>query len=102
MTDSIEKEIDFDLSGVGDDGDDTPSASQARKQLYEVMRSNHSFEQKARTAVELGRRYLGVDNGHLTRIDEDTDYWEAIVSTDPADGNFPPGLELDLGTTYCR
>ena len=102
MTDSIRNDIDFDLSGAADDGDDTPSASQARQQLYEVMRSDRSFERKARTALELGRRYLGVDNAHLTRIDEETDHWEAIVSTDTVDGDFPPGLELDLGTTYCR
>ena len=102
MSDTIETDVDLDPSGAGDDEDGTPSASQARQQLYEVMRSERSFEQKAQSALELGRRYLGVDNAHLTRIDQETDYWEAIVSTDSADGDFPPGLELDLGTTYCR
>lgn len=102
MSDSIGKDRDFDLSRLRDEGVDTSSPSQARQHLYEVMRSDRSFEQKARTALELGRQYLGVDNAHLTRIDEETDHWEAIVSTDPADGDFPPGLELDLGTTYCR
>ena len=102
MSDSIETEIDFDLSELGDNQDKTPSPSQARQQLYEVMRSDRSFDQKARIALELGRRYLSVDNAHLTRIDEKTDHWEAIMSTDSADGDFPPGLELDLETTYCR
>lgn len=102
MSDSIDADTDFDLSELDDDRDGTPSASEARQQLYEVMRSDRSFEQKARAALELGRRYLDADNGHLTRIDEETDHWEAVVSTDSADGDFPPGLELDLGTTYCR
>jgi PAS domain S-box-containing protein len=53
-------------------------------------------------ALELGKQYLVVDNGHFTRIDSKTDHWKAIVSTDPPDGQFPPGLELDLETTYCR
>lgn len=70
--------------------------------LYEIIRSDNPFEDKARNALELGVEYLGVDNGHLTRIDEKTDHWEAMVSTDPPDGRFPAGLELDLGTTYCR
>lgn len=82
---------------------DTPlSAQQARRKLYEIMRRDDSFEQKARHALELGEQYLGADNGHLTRIDTETDHWEATVSTDPLDGQFPPGLELDFGETYCR
>lgn len=78
------------------------SAQEARKRLYEVMRSDAPFEEKARDALALGEAYLGVDNGHLARIDTETDHWEAIVSTDSSAGQFPPGLELDLGTTYCR
>ncbi|NHX36502.1 MULTISPECIES: PAS domain-containing protein [Halolamina] len=78
------------------------SGQQARRDLYELLRSENTFEQKARGALELGRRYLDADNGHLTQIDQQTGHWEAIVSTDGPGGDFPPGLELDLGTTYCR
>jgi PAS domain S-box-containing protein len=78
------------------------SALEARQTLYGIVRKDIPFERKAREALELGRRYLDADNGHLTRIDRETDHWEAIVSTDPADGQFPSGLELDLTTTYCR
>ena len=102
MRDSNGKGRDFDPSELRDEGFDTSSPSQARQQLYEVMRSDRSFEQKARIALELGRQFLDVDNAHLTRIDEETHHWEASVSTDPVDGDFPPGLELDLETTYCR
>lgn len=71
-------------------------------ELYEIIQRDCAFEQKAQAALELGERYLGVDNAHLTRIDPDTDFWQAIVSTDPPDGDFPPGLTLDMQSTYCR
>lgn len=82
--------------------DPTVTADEARRELYEIIRKEVPFEEKARDALELGRQYLDADNGHLTRIDRETDHWEAMVSTDSVDGQFPPGLELELGTTYCR
>lgn len=74
----------------------------ARRELYRIVRSDGPFEQRAREALEVGRLFLGADNAHLTQIDPETDHWEAMVSTDSADGDFPPGLELDLEETYCR
>ncbi len=82
--------------------DTTVSIKKARDKLYDIIREEVPFEQKARNALELGMQYLGADNAHLTRIDQETDHWEATVSTDPPDGRFPPGLELDLDSTYCR
>lgn len=82
--------------------DETASVQPAKEVLYEIIRKEAPFEEKAREALELGKWYLDVDNGHLTRIDEETDHWEAVTSTDSSDGRFPPGLEVDLGTTYCR
>ncbi|MFC7041975.1 PAS domain S-box protein [Halonotius sp. GCM10025705] len=73
-----------------------------RDRLYEVVREEIPFEEKARRALELGTEYLGADNGYLTRIDQESDHWEALVSTDSEDGPVPAGLELDLGTTYCE
>lgn len=75
---------------------------EARQQLYELMRSDAPFEEKAEDVLEVGVEHLGVDNGHLTRIDSVTNHWEAFVSTDPPGGQFPPGLELDIEQTYCR
>jgi len=60
------------------------------------------FEEKATLALSIGEAYLGVENGHLTRIDVESDYWKAIASTDSVDGRFPVGLQLDLQNTYCR
>jgi K+-sensing histidine kinase KdpD len=77
-------------------------ATEARRTLYEVMNQDQPFESKAEQVLTLGEQYLDVENAHLTEIHADSDYWEAIASTDPPDGEFPTGLSLDLGTTYCR
>ena len=82
--------------------DTTYTAQEARNELYEIIRRDVSFETKAQEALNLGAEYLGAENGHLTRINTETDHWEALVSTDSLEGRFPPGLKLDLGTTYCR
>lgn len=84
------------------EADDVREMDEVVSELYEVLRQEIPFEDKAYQALELGKQFLNVDNGHLTRIDLETDHWEALVSTDPPQGQFPPGMELDLGTTYCR
>jgi|APHM01.1.fsa_nt_gi PAS domain S-box len=78
------------------------SVRDARDRIEKTRRRNAPFEQKAREALDLGKRYLGVDSGHLTRIDTENEHWEATVSTDTPDGQFPDGVEGALQTTYCR
>jgi PAS domain S-box-containing protein len=78
------------------------NAKEARRTLYEVMDRNEPFETKAERVLELGVGYLDVDNGHIAKIDPQSNYWEEIVSTDPDDGQFPVGLVCDLENTYCR
>ena len=82
--------------------DSEPESEEARHELYDIMRQDVSVQQKASRVLTLGTEYLGVENGHLTRVDPAVDYWEAIESTDPPNGSFPVGLTLDLGSTYCR
>lgn len=77
-------------------------AETARSRLYAAVNDDGSFEETAERAMTVGVEYLGVDNGHVTRIDRSSDYWRAVVSTDPPDGRFPVGETLDLGQTYCR
>ncbi|WP_181692929.1 PAS domain S-box protein [Natronomonas sp. LN261] len=78
------------------------SIEDARQRLYEVLRQNTPFDRKARTALELGTQCLGVDDGYLARIDGESDYWEAAITTETADGWTPPERELELRETYCR
>ncbi|WP_436902833.1 ATP-binding protein [Halovenus halobia] len=78
------------------------SADEARHQLYEIMKRDASFEQKATEALELGRAYLNVDSGFLTRVDTEADHWETVISTDGTDGIVPPGMKANLSGMYCR
>lgn len=82
--------------------EETLASREARQKLYEIVRQDVPFEEKGREALALGAEYLRADNGHLTRIDRETDHWQAEISSDGDSGPFPAGLELDLGTTYCR
>ena len=68
----------------------------ARQRLHEIVRKDVPFNEKAREALELGKQHLGVDNGYLTRIDQETNHWEIVVTTDIEDGQASPGLELEL------
>ncbi len=77
-------------------------AAKARRELYEAMNEPGEFDAKVDRALELGERFLDVENAHLTEIHPNSDYWETVASTDSDDGEFPPGLVLNLGTTYCR
>lgn len=78
------------------------TGDEARRRLYDVMRSDEPFEERAERALQIGIDYLGVQNGHVAAIDRENDRWEAIASTDGPDSDFPPGLTLNLQTTYCR
>lgn len=77
-------------------------AAEIRRELYRVMNEDRDFDWKAEQALTLGEQYLDVENGHLAEVHTDADYWKAIASTDPPDGQFPAGLILDSGRTYCR
>jgi len=78
------------------------SVFDAQQRLSEIGQEDAPFEQKAREALELGRQCLGADDGHLTRIDTETDHREVVVSTGSPDGRLPPGHEPDTDDSYCR
>ncbi len=82
--------------------DDHQSARSARKELYETIRQDTPFKEKARDALALGVHYLGMETGLLTYIEQERNRWKTVVSTDSSGGRFPPGLECDLEQTYCR
>ena len=72
-----------------------------RQRLHDIVRKDTSFDQKAREALGLGKRYLDVDGGHLTRVDQETDHWEIVLTSDTDDGQ-ASDRDLDLRETYCR
>lgn len=74
----------------------------ARRRLSDLLAADATVDELVDRTLSLGREFLRVENTHLTRTDRDTDYWRAIASTDPPDGPFPAGLQLDLQKTFCR
>ncbi|MFP9059758.1 GAF domain-containing sensor histidine kinase [Natrialbaceae archaeon A-chndr2] len=82
--------------------EDTYDAESARRSLYTVIRRDIPFEQKAEEAMAIAKRYLGVANGHVARIDEPANYWKTVASTDPPDGDYPVDLLLELSDSYCQ
>jgi len=79
----------------------TISIGEARQQLHETLRTDRPFDEKARTALELGRRSLGADGGLLVRIDRENNHWEPVITTDIATESFSFSHDPDLGETYC-
>ncbi|WP_135662137.1 PAS domain S-box protein [Halorhabdus rudnickae] len=82
--------------------DTTLDGHAVRQRLHEIVRKNISFDEKAQEALELGKQYLGVDNAYVTRIDQETDHWEILITTDTADGQLQSGIEREIEETYCR
>lgn len=79
----------------------TISIGEARQQLHETLRTDRPFDEKARTALELGRRSLGADGGLLVRIDRENNHWEPVITTDIAAESFSFSHDPDPGETYC-
>ena len=73
-----------------------------RQRLYELFDdTNTPLDTKRQRALELGRAYLDVTNGHIQRRNDDgTDEVVASVGENPE--LFPEGAILDRATTYCR
>jgi len=79
----------------------TPDGERLRAQLYELVdEQDLSLNETQRQALELGRRYLGVETAHIQRHDGETH--EVIASVGTADVAIPEGTTLDSATTYCR
>jgi PAS domain S-box-containing protein len=73
----------------------------AYSRLYEVMQTDRPLEERLRDALDVGVSQFGVDMGIVTTIDQETDHWEVLISTDPGEQPDPTGLKRDLNTTYC-
>ena len=74
-----------------------------RQKLYEIMATDElSLAEKQTEALELGREYLGVENGHIERADEGAGTHEIVASVGGPDDLLSTGATLDRATTYCR
>jgi len=82
---------------------DAMARAQIRRELYELM-ENDDVEglEKQRRALSLGREFLGVENGHIQRPNDDGATDEVLVSVGENPSILPEGATLQRGTTYCR
>jgi len=73
-----------------------------RQELYAAMNdSSLSLDEKLEHALETGRKYLDVENGHIERV-EDGDGHQVVATVGESLGTFAPGVVLEEATTYCR
>ncbi len=77
------------------------TANQARQRLYEILRREESFDDKAKTALEVGTDYLPVDLAYLIRVDPTADRWTAMIRTERA-ATTEPTHDLDHSTIPCQ
>ena len=70
--------------------------------LSELLVMDAPIADIAERALEIGTDRLGVAHGHFTRIVPELNHWEAVASTDSADGPVPTGTVAALDTTFCR
>jgi len=73
----------------------------AYAQLYATMQSDRRLEDRLREALEIGVDQFGVDLGYVAEVDQATNGWEIIISTDPEGRPDPTGLTEDLTNTFC-
>jgi PAS domain S-box-containing protein len=70
--------------------------------LYEVMDdSTMPLAEKQQLALGIGREFLGVEQGHIQRRD-DNSTTDTVVASDGDNPELTAGMTLDRATTYCR
>lgn len=79
-------------------------ASQYRQQLYDIRSADLPVPEKLSRMLSVGCEYLGVENGHIKRIDEEVGRHEVIAAANTDTGTeYPePGQYHDHATSYCR
>jgi len=73
----------------------------AYSRLYEAMQTDGPLKERLTDALEVGVDQFGVDLGYVATVDQETNDWEIIVSTDPEGRPDPTGLQEDLTNTFC-
>ena len=72
----------------------------ALRRMYRVTADREfSFEEKVHRLIDLGREYLGLPYGYLTRISESTQQVEYAAGTHPL---LQPGEFYPLSESHCR
>lgn len=73
-----------------------------RRRLYDVFDAEDlSLAEKRDQALEIGREYLGVENGHVERLLDDGETHEIVASVGREE-LVPVGMTIEQSKTFCR
>ncbi|MEZ3115020.1 PAS domain-containing protein [Halobaculum sp. MBLA0147] len=87
--------------GVDDPPGENLSHERAREAVYDALAADDlSFAATRARVLDVGRRLLGVENGHVERVDGETH--EIVASVGGPPELLPEGERLPAGKTYCR
>ena len=76
-------------------------AEERVRSLYELTaRPDLSFDDKVHCLLQMGRKWLGMEIGLMSRIDADADLYEIVQTDAPVEG-MPPGFQCALSETFC-
>lgn len=82
--------------------DRNTDADRRRRRLYEAFDDEAlPLAEKRDRALEIGREYLGVENGHVERIVDGGETHEIVASVG-REQLVPVGMEIDQSKTFCR
>ncbi|WP_394326467.1 GAF domain-containing sensor histidine kinase [Halorubrum aethiopicum] len=76
-----------------------PDHSRPFERLVRLSDANLTPEERIREAIDVGRRYLGVDNGVLSYTAEGR---YEVIATNIESGPYAEGGVVDLDGTWCR
>ncbi|WP_281196047.1 GAF domain-containing sensor histidine kinase [Halorubrum sp. F4] len=79
--------------------DADPAHADPFKALLRLTDSDHTHEERIREAIDVGRTYLGVDNGVLSYTGEGR---YEVVQTNIDSGPYVEGSVVELDGTWCR
>jgi len=74
----------------------------AYAQLYAAMQSDRPLEARLKNALDIGVDQFGVDLGYVAEVDQETNSWEVVISTDTEGRSDLTGLTEDLRNTFCQ
>lgn len=78
-------------------------AEHYRRRLYDVLGDQTlSLSERVVEALDVGRRYLGVEKGHVARVDQSAEEQEIFLSAGQGDATLMEGEVSALSTAYCR
>jgi len=86
-----------------EDPDPAALRNQYRQRAYDIVEDETlGYAEKRDRLIEIGREFLGVENGHVERIDEEAGVHEVTASSNAREPVIPEGAHLDGAKTFCR